>query len=137
MYLGGTEYLFPLYENRQSFSTFLIVLISIKYGLVTFVKCSSSNRILGISFVVEWTLLFTFSHHAYACLFKSSRFLYFIPTIKFSRTYLTVRSIFPFVCPLYGLHKIGLKLKKPAKSSNVLFNVESFYFSSLVLYKKS
>ena len=53
MYLGGTEYLLPLYENRQSFSTFLIVLISIKYGLVTFVKCSYSNRILGISFVVE------------------------------------------------------------------------------------
>ena len=55
-----------------------------------------------------WTLPLTLLHQARACPFKSARLLYLIPTMKLSLTNCTICSTFPFVCPRYGRHRMGL-----------------------------
>ena len=97
-----------------------MLLSSTIYSLAILFNFSSSNLIFGTSLVVECVFEFTFSHHLNAFSFKSIKSLYFIPNLRFSLTYRTVLSTFPFVCPRYGLHYMGLNFKNPAKSSNSL-----------------
>src|SRR5690606_40116137 len=85
------------YEMRQSFCTRRRLILSMMYSRERGFNPSFFSLSKGISPVVAWIFPLTLLHQAIACPLRSSNELYFIPTMKLSRTNRTVRSTFPFV----------------------------------------